>query len=140
MFGAFSPVLNSIIPGLGNSRAKQGNARFYITNSVLITRDPVEIRATAMRMNFEGGIDFDGNVEGRFEAELLRDIPAVGIVISKLLWPITKIFEYRLTGTINHPKTEPLYIIPKILLLPFHPIKTIKDMLPEEQPKPPPPK
>jgi len=140
MFGAFSPVLNSIVPGLGNSRAKQGNARFYITNSVLITRDPVEIRATAMRMNFEGGIDFDGNLEGRIEAELLRDIPAIGIVISKLLWPITKIFEYKITGTINHPRTEPLYIIPKILLLPFHPIKTIKDMLLEEPKPAPPPK
>jgi hypothetical protein len=91
-----------------------------------------------MRMNFEGGIDFEGNIEGRIEAELLRDVPAIGIVISKLLWPITKIFEYKITGTINHPKTEPLYVIPKILLFPFHPIKSIKDMLPEEPPKPAP--
>ena len=134
MFGVFSPVLNSIVPGLGNSRAKQATATFAITNSVIVSHD-LDIRATAMRMNFKGAIDFDGKIDGRIEAELLRDLPGVGWLFSKLLWPITKIFEYKITGTVNHPKTEPLYIGSKILLMPFHPFKTIKDLAPQEEPK-----
>ena len=73
------------------------------------------------------------------EAELLRDLPAFGFLISKLLWPVTKIFEYRVTGTIDRPKSEPRYILPKILLMPFHPLKTLKEMFPDE-PKPAPEK
>jgi hypothetical protein len=135
MFGALSPVFNSFAAGLGNSRAKQATATYTITNSIVISRD-LEIRATAMRMDFSGTLDFDGQLDARVEAELLRDLPAVGWLFSKVLWPITKIFEYRVTGTMGHPKLEPVYIIPKILFMPFHPFKTLKEMVPEEQ-KPP---
>ncbi len=136
MFGVFSPVLNSMVPGLGNSRAKRARATFVVTNSVFVSHD-LDIRATAMRMDFDGSIDFAGRVDGRIEGELLRDVPAIGFLISKILWPITKIFESRITGAVNHPKTELLYTGSKILLFPLHPLKTLKDMIPEE-PKPPP--
>jgi hypothetical protein len=89
-----------------------------------------------MRMDYEGTVDLRQRVDGRMEAELLRDIPAIGFIISKVLWPVTKLFEYRITGTLSEPKTQPLYVLPKILLMPFHPIQTIKDLIPEE-PKPP---
>jgi hypothetical protein len=134
IFGVFSPVLNSVIPGLGNSRAKEGTASFIITNGTIYSKD-LEIRATAMRMQYQGTVDLRQHVDGRMEAELLRDIPAIGFIISKVLWPVTKLFEYRITGTLGDPKTEPLYVLPKILLMPFHPIKTLKDLIPDE-PKP----
>lgn len=132
LFGVFSPILNLFIPGLGNSRARQGTATFTIINSVIHTKD-LEIRATAMRMNYDGIFDFERRVEGRMEAELLRDLPAIGFFISKVFWPVTKLFEYRVTGTLGQPKTEPLYTIPKLLLMPFHPIRTLKEMLPPEE-------
>ncbi|MCI0747967.1 MAG: AsmA-like C-terminal region-containing protein [Verrucomicrobia subdivision 3 bacterium] len=135
VFGLFSPILNAFVPGLGNSRASQAVANLLITNSIISTRD-LEIRATGMRMKVQGTIGFEQNVNLRMEAELLRDLPAIGAVISKVFWPVTKMFEYEVTGTLAQPKAEPLYIVPKILLFPFQPIKTIKDMFPE-QPKPP---
>lgn len=127
MLGVFSPILNAFIPGLGNSRARDGAASYIITNSVIHTTD-LEINATAMRMQFKGTIDFDRNVDGRMEAELLRNVPAIGFVISKILWPVTKIFEYKVTGTLAEPKTESVYIIPKVILFPFSPIKTLRDI------------
>jgi hypothetical protein len=71
-------------------------------------------------------------------------LPAVGFVISKVFWPVTKIFEYKATGTLLEPKAEPLYVLPKILLMPFHPLKTLKGIFLEEpketeDKKPPPP-
>ena len=128
MFGVFSPILNAFIPGLGNSRARDGNASFIITNSVIHTTD-LEINASTMRMRFTGTIDFDRRIDGRMEAELLRNVPGIGIVISKILWPVTKIFEYKITGTLEQPKTEPVFLIPKVILFPLQPIKTIKDLL-----------
>jgi hypothetical protein len=128
MFGVFSPILNAFIPRLGNSRARDGAASFIITNSVIHTTD-LEINATAMRMRFNGTIDFDRKIDGRMEAELLRNVPGIGLVISKILWPVTKIFEYKIVGTLEQPKTESVYLIPKVILFPLQPIKTIKDLL-----------
>lgn len=128
LFGVFSPVLNAFFPGLGNSRAKHAIATYGITNGVIHTKD-LEIRATAMRMKYQGSVDFDGKVDGRMEAELLRDMPAVGFLISKVFWPVTKLFEYKITGTLENPKIEQLYAISKLFILPFAPIKTIKDIL-----------
>jgi len=138
MFGVFSPMLNAFVPGLGNSRARNGVASYIITNSVIHTTD-LEINATAMRMRFAGTFDFDRRIDGRMEAELLRNIPGIGLVLSKVLWPVTKIFEYKITGTLEDPKTQPLYLIPKIILFPFSPIKSMKDLLGIEPPAPPPP-
>ncbi len=135
IFGFFSPILNAFLPGLGNSRAKEGTATFTITNSVVHSSD-LETRATMMRMQMQGTVDFDRRIEVRAEAELLRDLPAIGFVISKILWPVTKLFEYKMTGTLDQPKAEPLYVVPKILLLPFHPFKTLRELLTEEEKNP----
>ena len=136
IFGVFSPVLNTLIPGLGSSRAKDATAGFLITNSVIRSKN-LQIHATAMRMQYEGSVDFERRVEARMEAELLRDLPGIGFFLSKVFWPVTKLFEYKVSGTLDKPKTEPLYIIPKILLAPLRPFKTIREMLPEESKKPP---
>ena len=122
-----SPVLNAFIPGLGNSRAKHAGATFDITNSVVQSRD-LEIRAGLMRMQFKGSVDFEQRVEGRMEAEMLRGLPAVGFVLSKVFWPVTKLFEYKVTGTLGDPKTEQLFVISRVLLFPFQPIKTIREL------------
>ena len=126
VFALFSPMLNKIVPGLGNSRARQAAASFTITNSVIATRD-LDIHATGMRMQFDGAIDFEGRVQGSMEAELLRDTPGFGWLVSKVLWPVTKIFEYKISGTLAHPKMQPTYI-PKPLLAPLHPLRTIKEL------------
>ncbi len=147
LFGVFSPLLNAFFPGLGNSRAKHATATFHITNSVIHSKD-LEIRATAMRMQYDGSVDFEQRVDGRMEAELLRDVPAFGFLISKVFWPVTKLFEYKITGTLDNPKTEQLYVISKIFILPFQPLKMLKDLLnqannppeapPQTQPNKPP--
>ena len=131
VLGLFSEILNTILPGLGNSRAKEATGDFIITNSVIDSRN-LEIHATAMRMQYEGTVDFDRRLHAQVEAELLRDIPAIGFVVSKLLWPVTKLFEYRITGTLDQPKAEPVYVIPKLLLFPFQPFKTLKELFAEE--------
>ena len=68
----------------------------------------------------------------RVQAELLRDTWVVGPVISLALWPVSKVFEYKVTGSLSAPKTEPVFLIPKIMLLPFHPLRTFKDLVPTQ--------
>ena len=88
----------------------------------------------------EGNVDFKGRVDARMEAELLREFPGFGRLLSLVLLPFTKIFEFKVTGTLADPQSEPLYL-PKFFMLPFHPLRTLKELIPGEPIKPaaPPP-
>ena len=139
VFGVVSPVLNKISPGLGNSRAKEGSMSFRITNSV-VSFDDLEIRAHNFKLHYEGTVDFNMRLNARVEADVLRDAFIVGPVISYVFKPLTKLFVYKVTGTLSHPESQPLYI-PKALLAPFQPVRTVKKLLfgtseiPKENPK-----
>jgi hypothetical protein len=124
-----SPVLNTISPGLGNSRATEASAKFGITNGVLFT-DSLEIRSTLTRLEYVGTIDLRQNVNAHVTAHLLRDTWVVGPLVSTVLWPVSKLFEYRVTGSLKNPKSEPIYVLPRILLFPLHPIRTLEDLMP----------
>jgi hypothetical protein len=126
LFGIFTKLFDSIQPGLGSSRVSEAKATYIITNSVIFTRD-MELRSLAMRLQYDGTVDFDTQVNARVQAELFRDT-AKGLfsIVSFALMPITKLFEYKVTGTLADPKKEPLYI-PKFLMMPLHPLRTLKD-------------
>ncbi len=131
LFGIFSPILNGIAPGLGNSRATAGACSFAITNGVL-SSDDLEIRTATMRLRYRGSVDWESRMNARVDAELLRDMWVVGPLVSTMFWPVSKMFEYKLQGTLAEPKAEPVFILPKIMLLPFHPLRTLKGFLPED--------
>jgi len=131
LFGIFSPILNGISPGLGNSRASAGACSFVITNGFIFSND-LEIRSTAMRLKYRGTVDLQSSVNARVEAEVLRDVWGFGPVVSAVFWPVTKMFEYKVSNTLSDPKTEPVFILPKLILLPFHPFRALRSLLPED--------
>lgn len=139
MFGVFSSILNTVRPGLGSSRASRGTATYTITDSVIETRD-LELFEPTMRLRYEGTVDFDGVVNARVEADLFRNTWFVGRIVSLALLPFTKLFEYKVTGTLNDPKTEPLYFLPKVMLFPLHPFRTLKGLFGGDETKPAPAK
>jgi len=140
VFGILSPVLNTVSPSLGNSRATEASARFAITNGV-ISSDSLEIRSTMMRLQYAGTVDLKENLNARVTAQLLRDTWVVGPLVSTALWPVSKLFEYHVTGTLKNPKSEPVYV-PKFLLMPLHPIRSLEELFPggDLYPGPPPEK
>jgi hypothetical protein len=129
IFGILSPVLNTVSPGLGSLRATDAATKFTITNGVIYT-DSFEMRSTMMRLDYTGTVDLKQNVHARVIAQLLRDTWVVGPVVSTVLWPVSKLFEYKITGTLKNPKSEPVYVVPKLLLLPLHPFRSLEGMFP----------
>jgi hypothetical protein len=128
MFGLLSPVLNTVSPGLGNSRATAASAAFTITNGVIYS-DPLEINTAMTRLEYAGTVDLRGNVNARVTAQLLHNFPVVGPLVSLIFTPVTKVFEYKITGTLQNPKKDPVFV-PKFLLLPLHPFRTIEELIP----------
>ena len=130
LFGILSPVLNAVSPGLGNSRATDAAAAFAITNGVIYS-DSLEINTAMTRLQYTGTVDLRGNVNARVTAQLLHNLWGVGPFISTVFWPVTKLFEYKVTGTLKNPKREPVVpFVPKILQMPLHPIRTFEELLP----------
>ncbi len=130
IFSILSPVLNAFSPGLGNSRATEASARFVVTNGVIYS-DSLVIHSMMTRLDYVGAIDLkDANVNAHVTAQLLRNTWVVGPLVSTVLWPVSKLFEYRVTGPLNDPRSEPIYVLPKLLLLPLHPIRTLQEIIP----------
>ena len=67
------------------------------------------------------------------EAQLLKGVPFVGELFRVILWPVGKLFEYRVTRTLNDPKLDEVYVIPKLLLFPLQPIKTLKEVFGDDE-------
>lgn len=132
LFGLFTPLLDAIVPGLGQSRFTQGSADFALTNGLIVTRN-FEMRSPTMRMQYQGSVSWQGEVDATLEAELFRDAPLVGRLLSFAFMPVTKLFEYRVKGTLSDPKPEPRYI-PKLLLSVFKPFGVLRKLLPKDDP------
>ena len=88
VFGVFSPILNGMYPGMGNSRASAATGTFSITNAIIYS-DDLDIRTTGMRLQYRGAVDLEGHVNARAEGGLLRDVPVVGPLVSTVFWPVT---------------------------------------------------
>ena len=132
VFGILSPVLNAVSPGLGNSRATDAAADFVITNGEIYS-DLLKINTGMTRLQYTGTVDLKQNVNARVTAQLLQNVWGVGPVIGLFTSPFTKIFEYKITGTLKNPRSEPVYVpgfIPKLLELPLHPIRGLEGLLP----------
>lgn len=132
LFGILSPALNKVWPGLGDSRATDATAQFAITNGVLYTGSLV-MRSTMTRLQYVGSMDLLGqNANAHVTAQLLRDTSVVGPLVSTMLWPVSKLFECKITGPLKNPRIELANVpnVPKLLLIPLHPIRSFQGMFP----------
>jgi hypothetical protein len=130
IFAFMSQILNTMSSGLGNSRATEAAGKFLLTNGVVVT-DSLVIQAQTMRLEYIGTVDLDCNVRARVTARIFRNMPVVGQVLSAVLWPVSKVTECRVSGTLDDPKVTPVYIpgfIPKVLSVPLHPFRSLQEV------------
>lgn len=127
-FGVLSQVFNNMSPGLGNSRATDASAQFFMTNGVIAT-DNLKIHTTLMLLQCKGTLDLKGRLDAHFTAELLHDVPGFGILLTPFTLTVGKLCEFKVTGTWNNPKSRLLYLnVPqKFLEGLMHPFHTIEN-------------
>jgi hypothetical protein len=130
LFGRLTPWLNDVSPWLGSSRVTAGSCAFLINNGVMVS-DNLDLRAAAMRLNYRGTVDLEGRLNARVTAEPLREMPLFGPLFNYVIWPVTRLFECKVSGNLADPKTELVYLLPKLIFMPLHPIKTLKGLVPE---------
>lgn len=123
VFGALSKPLDSLASGLGSTRITEGSGQFMITNGVIFS-DNLEMKSQMSRLQLNGTVDLEGHINARVTAIPLREAFGIGVILRVPLWPLSKLFEYHLSGTLGAPKAEPVYV-PKLILHPFQTVEGI---------------
>jgi hypothetical protein len=138
LFGLLSPVLNMISPGWGHSRVREAVGTFVITNGT-ISSDDLQMRCQGFVLNLRGSVDKNRQINARLEAILSREAPLFGPFLSLAFSPLSKMFEYHISGPVHDPVLEPVYV-PKFIMLLLHPFHTLKSIaIPESPPETIPP-
>lgn len=96
LFGIFSQAL-------GNTKATRCLCTFAIADQSVRT-DDMEVSAGAFTGNARGQLGFDGKMDFRVQAQFLKSWPGINLV----WWPLAKILEYKVGGTIGDPSYRPV--------------------------------
>jgi hypothetical protein len=132
LFGLLSPVLNMITPGWGHSRVREATGTFVITNGT-ISSDDLQLRCQGFVLNLRGTVDRNKQINARLEAVLPRGTPVFGSFLSLAFTPVSKMFEYHITGPVRDPVLEPVYV-PKFILFLLHPFRSLKSLATPDSP------
>ena len=116
LLGGLSDLLGRLVPGLGFASQTDLTCTFDIENGVVYSED-LRLAGAVISMKADGEIEFDGRVRIRVEVQLMRRGP-IAFVLRLLTRPVTKLFEFQLSGTLADPKWRPVNL-PKELFLIF---------------------
>lgn len=115
-FGGLSKVLSAIIPGFGYAEQTDLTTSFRIENRQVQLTD-AKLLGNVISAFGSGHIGFDRTLGVKVQVKLMRE----GIIAKTLQiisWPITKLFEIKLIGTLDQPEWRPENL-PKELFLKF---------------------
>jgi len=101
--GPFSDILNKIVPGMGYNVAQKASAKFTVENGIILTKDFV-VSGKGFSMIGDGRIWF---LEDKMDFDIrinAQGLPGV------LLFPMSKLFEYRADSKFSDPNWHPKVI------------------------------
>ncbi len=110
LFSGLSAILSKIIPDSTLFAQTDASGNYTIRNSRLSSRD-IQLKGTVFSVKAAGDYSFDGGLDYRVEVQLLRSGPVAAIVRLATL-PVTRLLEFRLTGTFEDPRWRPLNLNP----------------------------
>lgn len=110
LFSGLSAILSKLIPDFTLFAQTDAGGNFTIGNSRIKSRD-LELQGTVFGVKGSGDYSFAGDLDYRVEVQLLRSGPVAAIVRLATL-PVTRLLEFRLTGTFEDPRWRPLNLNP----------------------------
>jgi len=108
--GGLSEFLGRIVPGLSLiMRQTDARASFVIKNGK-IHADDIVIEGEVITLVCEGDYYLNGDLDFAVQVRLLKKNTLVGGILHLALMPVTKMLEFRLTGTVKDPHWRPAYL------------------------------
>lgn len=108
LFGGLSQILSRVIPGLDVVLLQtSAQADFSIANNRL-SMPSARIEGDVFNVEGRGVYDFGGNLDFQAQLKLLDGQTLIGTVVRVISFPISKLFEFRLHGTLDKPQWYPV--------------------------------
>jgi hypothetical protein len=100
LFGPFSGILNTIVPGMGYNMAREASAAFDVRDGVIETNH-FEVKGMGFEMLGRGKIFFlDDRINFNIRINA-KGLPGV------VLFPVSKLLEYESNGPLSKPSWRP---------------------------------
>jgi len=107
IFGGLSSMMVKVIPGL-DFVLRQSDAQADLTiNDGRIHSRKIKIEGDILSLQGHGSCGIDGSLDYDAQLKLMKEHTIVAKLLRALTYPITKLFEFRLTGTRDDPKWYP---------------------------------
>jgi len=108
LFGGLSDIMARLIPGLEFVlRQSDAFTEFSIQDSRVIS-DKVKIEGSVLSLSGTGHCGFDKGVDFHVQVKLMKDNNVVAKLVRLLTFPISKLFEFRLRGSLDDPDWYPV--------------------------------
>ena len=110
LFNGLTSVLGHVFPDFNLFAQTDARGNFAIRNSRVYS-DDIELMGTVFSVKASGRYAFDGDLRFRVEVQPLRKGP-VATLLRLATRPVTRLLEFRLTGTFDSPKWRPVNLNP----------------------------
>jgi hypothetical protein len=114
LFGGLSQALARVIPGLDFVlRQTDARAEFVIRNREARSTE-IQVEGDVLSLTGRGAYRFDGGLDFYAQVQLMKHQTLVAKVLRTLTYPLSKLFEFRLRGTLDEPDWYPLNFSPEL--------------------------
>lgn len=108
LFGGLSRIMTAVIPGLHFVlRQTDAETSFTIEDGKMHT-DEIHIKGDVLSLSGYGDYHFDGHLDFWARVTLMKEHTLVAKLLKPLVYPISKLFEFRLRGTLGDPHWYPV--------------------------------
>ena len=106
LFSGLTAILSKILPDFNWFAQTDASGDYAIRNSRIYSRN-IQLEGTIFGVKAAGNYSFPGELDYRVEVQLLRD-GMLAKLVRLATMPVTRLLEFRLTGTFEEPRWRPL--------------------------------
>lgn len=108
LFGGLSRFVTAMIPGLDFILRQSDASCAFVIRDGKITTDKILIEGDIISLIGDGSYDLNGSLEFNVRMQFLKQHTLGGMMLQKVTYPISKLFEFRLHGTLKNPQWYPV--------------------------------
>lgn len=108
VFGGLSSFMTRIIPGLDFVLRQSDAHATFLVGDGRISMQEVNIEGDVLSLKGSGHYTFAREVDYHAQVKLMKEHSLVARLVRVLTYPISKLFEFRLRGTLDEPRWYPV--------------------------------
>ena len=108
LFGGLSRLMTRIIPGLDFVLRQSDAGMEFRIGSGRIETDKLVVEGDILSLKGEGAYVLGGDLDFDAQVKLMKEHSLVSKLVRVLTYPISKLFEFRLRGTLDDPSWYPV--------------------------------